>query len=159
MNSRINKSPKNIYECFLEVVRPQGQSPETKPWILQSYPSNYKDSNDERLKSVPQFTFPCYVQVSKIQHFSFVLTSIEAQWTYGFVRYSPNSDTALCILSYLPWHELFFKMLNQCAEIIQTSGKIFRWIKENLTNQSILLQEIWSCSCQVFTARGCRCQD
>jgi len=62
--------------------------------------------------------------VSQIQHFSFVLTNLEAQWTYGFCRYSPNSDTALCILSYLPWHELFFKMLNQCAELIQGSGKL-----------------------------------
>ena len=123
MSSRINKSPKHIFDCLLEVVRPQaGQDDVSKPWILQSYPPAYKDSEDERLRSVPQFTFPCYVSVSQIQHFSFVLTSLEAQWTYGFCRYSPNSDTAFCILSYLPWHELFFKMLNQCAEIIQNSG-------------------------------------
>jgi len=125
MSSRINKSPKHIFDCFLEVVRPQaGQDDVSKPWILQSYPPAYKDSGDERLRSVPQFTFPCYVSVSQIQHFSFVLTSLEAQWTYGFCRYSPNSDTAFCILSYLPWHELFFKMLNQCAEIIQNSGNL-----------------------------------
>jgi len=122
MSSRINRNPSHIFDCFLEVVRPQENV--SKPWIIQSYPSNYKDSSDERLKSVPQFTFPCYINVSQIQHFSFVLTSIEAQWTYGFVRYSPNSDTALCILSYLPWHELFFKMLNKCAELIQDSGKL-----------------------------------
>ena len=121
MSSRINKSPKHIFECFLEVVRPQEH--QEKPWILQSYPTTYKDSDDERLKSVPQFTFPCTTQVSQVQHFSFVLTSIEAQWTYGFVRYSPNSDTAFCILSYLPWHELFYKVLNQSANIIQSSGK------------------------------------
>lgn len=122
MSSRINKSPKNIFDCFLEVVRPQDTT--SQPWIIQSFPTAFKDSDDERLKSVPQFTFPCYTQVSQIQHFSFVLTNLEAQWTYGFCRYSPNSDTALCILSYLPWHELFFKMLNQCAELIQNSGKL-----------------------------------
>ena len=126
MNSRINQNPKHIFECFLEVVRPQENA--SKPWIIQSYPPDYKDSGDERLKSVPQFTFPCYLNVSQIQHFSFVLTSIEAQWTYGFCRYSPNSDTALCIVSYLPWHELFFKMLNQCAEIIQNSGNFFQFL-------------------------------
>lgn len=122
MSSRIHQSPKLIFECFLEVVRPQDIS--SKPWIIQSFPTAFKDSEDERLKSVPQFTFPCYTNVAQIQHFSFVLTNLEAQWTYGFCRYSPNSDTALCILSYLPWHELFFKMLNQCAELIQNSGKL-----------------------------------
>ena len=123
MSSRINQSPKRIFECFLEVVRPQDNS--SKPWIIQSFPTAFKDSQDDRLKSVPQFTFPCYsTTVSQIQHFSFVLTNLEAQWTYGFCRYSPNSDTALCILSYLPWHELFFKMLNQCAELIQNSGAV-----------------------------------
>ena len=122
MSSRINQSPKRIFECFLEVVRPQDNS--SQPWIIQSFPTAFKDSQDDRLKSVPQFTFPCYTPgVSQIQHFSFVLTNLEAQWTYGFCRYSPNSDTALCILSYLPWHELFFKMLNQCAELIQSSGR------------------------------------
>ena len=150
MNSRINQNPKHIFECFLEVVRPQENA--SKPWIIQSYPPDYKDSGDERLKSVPQFTFPCYLNVSQIQHFSFVLTSIEAQWTYGFCRYSPNSDTALCIVSYLPWHELFFKMLNQCAEIIQNSGIFFLNFCVEVT--FIYFQETWSPFCPVCTSPG-----
>ena len=34
-------------------------------------------------------------------------------------RYAPKSETALCFLSPLPWHEVFFKLLNQCAELLQ----------------------------------------
>ena len=93
-----------------------------QPWILQSYPANYKEKEAERLRSVPQFTFPCPTTVTAVQHFSFVLTNLEAQWTFGFCRYAPNSETALCFLSCLPWHEVFFKLLNQCAELVTTTG-------------------------------------
>ena len=53
-----------------------------------------------------------------MQHFSFVLTDIEASWTYGFCRVAPNAQTALVFLSKLPWHEAFYKMLNHAAELI-----------------------------------------
>ena len=53
-----------------------------------------------------------------MQHFSFVLTDIEASWTYGFCRIAPNAQTALVFLSQLPWHEAFYKMLNHAAELI-----------------------------------------
>ena len=91
----------------------------TQPWIIQSFPPSYKDQEVDKLKSVPQFTFPCPTIITQVQHFSFVLTNLEAQWTFGFCRYAPNSETALCILSSLPWHGLFFKMLNQCADLLQ----------------------------------------
>lgn len=103
-----------------------------QPWILQSFPVSYKDKEAERLRSVPQFTFPCPTHVTTVQHFSFVLTNLEAQWTFGYcrwalaavptpppTRYAPKSETALCFLSPLPWHEVFFKLLNQCAELLQ----------------------------------------
>lgn len=44
-----------------------------------------------------------------IQHYSFVLTNIESKWTFGFCRHDPKSETALVVLSYLPWHESFYK--------------------------------------------------
>jgi len=120
MSSRILSNPKHVFDCFLEIVGPQGEA--SQPWILQSYPLAYKDKEVERLKSVPHFTFPCTNTITQVQHFSFVLTNLEAQWTFGFCRYAPNSETALCILSSLPWHELFFKILNQCAELLQTKN-------------------------------------
>ena len=66
-----------------------------------------------------------------MQHFSFVLTNLEAQWTFGFCRYAPNGDTALVILSSLPWHEFFYKLLNLAAELThhkdsgQNVGRVF----------------------------------
>lgn len=46
-----------------------------------------------------------------VQHFSFVLTSIDSKWTFGFCRHDPKTDTALVILSALPWHEIFYKLV------------------------------------------------
>jgi len=117
MSSRIKSDAKHVFDCFLEVVAPQGEA--DQPWILQSFPVSYKDKEAERLRSVPQFTFPCPTHVTTVQHFSFVLTNLEAQWTFGYCRYAPKSETALCFLSPLPWHEVFFKLLNQCAELLQ----------------------------------------
>ena len=68
------------------------------------------------------FFFVCYVRVlffrTNVQHFSFVLTNLEAQWTFGFCRFAPNGDTALVILSCLPWHDFFYKLLNLAAELV-----------------------------------------
>ena len=62
MNSRIQSSPKHVFECFLEVVRPESEA--TQPWVIQSFPPDYKDREAEKIKSVPQFTFPCRTKVS-----------------------------------------------------------------------------------------------
>lgn len=47
-----------------------------------------------------------------IQHYSFVLTSIDSKWTFGFCRHDPKTETALVLLSYLPWHESFYKWVS-----------------------------------------------
>ncbi len=76
-----------------------------------------------------------------VQNFSFVMTNQEAQWTFGFCRCAPNSETALVrlrarstvrkhnlflfvsqvMLSSLPWHETFYKILNHAAELTNSS--------------------------------------
>ena len=52
-----------------------------------------------------------------MQNFSFVLTDVDAQWTFGYCRQAPGADTALVILSAIPWHDLFYKILNQAGEL------------------------------------------
>lgn len=46
---------KHYFECFCEVVGPQPDGSE--PWIIQKFPETYRD--EEVLKSVPKFAFPC----------------------------------------------------------------------------------------------------
>ncbi|XP_053998038.1 DENN domain-containing protein 1A isoform X5 [Hylaeus anthracinus] len=102
-----------LFECFCEVAAPLGENP---PWILQKYPSSFLD--DKILESIPQFAYPCELENLPVQHFSFVFTSIDSKWTFGFCRHDPKTDTALVILSALPWHETFYKLLNNVATLM-----------------------------------------
>uniref|UniRef100_A0A3Q0S5E3 DENN/MADD domain containing 1A n=1 Tax=Amphilophus citrinellus TaxID=61819 RepID=A0A3Q0S5E3_AMPCI len=50
------------------------------------------------------------------QNFTFVLTDIESNQRFGFCRLSSGAHTCYCILSYLPWFEVFYKLLNILAD-------------------------------------------
>ncbi|XP_068203449.1 DENN domain-containing protein 1B-like isoform X6 [Palaemon carinicauda] len=118
MGSRLRENPKRLFECWCEVVGPKGT--DRPSWIIQKFPDSYSKEEREKeiLKSVPQFAFPCSFDSTNVQHFSFVLTSLDSKWTYGFCRHAPGSETALVILSHLPWHETFYKLLNHLADMI-----------------------------------------
>lgn len=47
----------HLFECFCEIAAPLGEKP---PWILQKYPNTFSD--DEILKSVPKFAYPCEIE-------------------------------------------------------------------------------------------------
>ncbi|XP_042242649.1 uncharacterized protein LOC121879914 isoform X2 [Homarus americanus] len=116
MGSRLRENPKRLLECWCEVVGPKGR--ERPAWIIQKFPNSY--DIEEVLKSVPQFAFPCSFESSNVQHFSFVLTSLDSKWTYGFCRHAPGAETALVLLSHLPWHETFYKLLNHLSEMMSS---------------------------------------
>ncbi|XP_058015029.1 DENN domain-containing protein 1A isoform X3 [Ahaetulla prasina] len=50
------------------------------------------------------------------QNFTFVLTDIDSKQRFGFCRLSSGAKTCFCILSYLPWFEVFYKLLNILAD-------------------------------------------
>nr|XP_036860578.1 DENN domain-containing protein 1B isoform X4 [Manis javanica] len=76
----------------------------------------------EVLQTVPKFCFPFDVdRVSQNQvgqHFTFVLTDIESKQRFGFCRLTPGGRICLCILSYLPWFEVYYKLLNTLADYL-----------------------------------------
>uniref|UniRef100_A0A4W5MKA4 DENN domain containing 1A n=1 Tax=Hucho hucho TaxID=62062 RepID=A0A4W5MKA4_9TELE len=49
-------------------------------------------------------------------NFTFVLTDIESKQRFGFCRLSSGAHSCYCILSYLPWFEVFYKLLNILAD-------------------------------------------
>ena len=77
--------------------------------------------------------FQYYVRFlsSAVQNFSFVLTNLEGKFTYGFCRQAPHSETALVLLSSLPWHETFYRLLNHAAELTHSSdaGELNRFLE------------------------------
>ncbi|KAF6202464.1 hypothetical protein GE061_004865 [Apolygus lucorum] len=119
MGSRIREDVSHVFECFCEVVKPQGDIQEA--WVIQKFPDSFKE--DEKIKSVPKFAYPCEFDNTVIQHYSFVLTSGDSKWTFGFCRHDPKSSTALVILSYLPWHETFYRLLNTISELIHNNAQ------------------------------------
>ena len=139
------RNPGNhLFDCFLEIVKPESwgnsshlisssnspvkESSNTEsddPWVLQTFPKNFIEKHDLQLdlKAVPNFVYPCIgLEVNVVENFSFVMTDAEAKWTYGFCRIAPNSETALVILSGLPWHDTFYKILNYVAEVLSNSS-------------------------------------
>ncbi|XP_018404533.1 PREDICTED: DENN domain-containing protein 1A [Cyphomyrmex costatus] len=122
MGSRLRENVKQLFECFCEVAAPIREKP---AWILQKYPNSFSD--EEILKSVPKFAYPCEFENLLVQHFSFVLTSIDSKWTFGFCRHDPKTETALVVLSALPWHETFYKLLNHIASLTSNASGEDPW--------------------------------
>uniref|UniRef100_A0A087XIC1 DENN domain containing 1A n=1 Tax=Poecilia formosa TaxID=48698 RepID=A0A087XIC1_POEFO len=60
------------------------------------------------------------------QNFTFVLTDIESKQRFGFCRLSSGAHTCYCILSYLPWFEVFYKLLNILADCT-VKGQESQW--------------------------------
>ncbi|XP_070597663.1 DENN domain-containing protein 1C isoform X2 [Erythrolamprus reginae] len=53
-----------------------------------------------------------------VQHFTFALTNMEGKQHFGFCRLAIGFRACLCLLSYLPWFEVFYKILNYIADNI-----------------------------------------
>ncbi|KAM4615328.1 DENN domain-containing protein 1A [Polymixia lowei] len=116
MGSRIKESPVSTFEVYLEVTHPGTQG--TDPEVQRQFPEDYIDQ--ETLQTVPKFCFPFSMDsltVNQVgQNFTFVLTDIESKQRFGFCRLSSGAHSCYCILSYLPWFEVFYKLLNILAD-------------------------------------------
>ncbi|XP_056011229.1 DENN domain-containing protein 1B-like isoform X11 [Ostrea edulis] len=119
MGSRLRADPERIFEVFLEVAKPDGDKDGKETFIVQKYPPNYED--EDTLKSVPNFAFPCETDRTTVDHFTFVLTDLESKYKFGYCRYATGAQTCLCIVSCLPWFEVFYSLLNMLAEMINRS--------------------------------------
>uniref|UniRef100_A0A4W4FBF1 UDENN domain-containing protein n=1 Tax=Electrophorus electricus TaxID=8005 RepID=A0A4W4FBF1_ELEEL len=84
----------------------------------------------ETLQTVPKFCFPFSVDSLAVgqvgQNFTFVLTDIDSKQRFGFCRLSSGAQSCYCILSYLPWFEVFYKLLNVLADYT-IKGQETRW--------------------------------
>ncbi|XP_061184191.1 DENN domain-containing protein 1B-like isoform X2 [Saccostrea echinata] len=119
MGSRLRANPERIFEVFLEVAKPDGDKDGKGTFIVQKYPPTFND--EDTLKSVPSFAFPCETDRTTVDHFTFVLTDLESKYKFGYCRYATGAQTCLCIVSCLPWFEVFYSLLNLLAEMINRS--------------------------------------
>ncbi|XP_057187944.1 DENN domain-containing protein 1B isoform X2 [Triplophysa rosa] len=122
MGSRIKKNPDKTFYWLFQASSPIARDKD--PDVLYQFPEDFSD--EESLRSLPRFCFPYDIERVKdavaVQHFTFVLTDLEGCQRFGFCRLTSSSQTCLCILSYLPWFEVFYKLLNSLADYM-TKGQ------------------------------------
>ncbi|XP_044530848.1 DENN domain-containing protein 1B [Gracilinanus agilis] len=118
MDCRIKENPERTFDLVLKVKCHTIENEE--PVVLWKFPEDFGDQ--EVLQSVPKFCFPFDIErVSQNQvgqHFTFVLTDIDSKQRFGFCRLTSGGKICLCILSYLPWFEVYYKLLNTLADYL-----------------------------------------
>uniref|UniRef100_F7FKW3 DENN domain containing 1A n=1 Tax=Callithrix jacchus TaxID=9483 RepID=F7FKW3_CALJA len=110
------QNPETTFEVYVEVAYPR-----TGGTLSGTLCINYLSfSPQEVLQTLTKFCFPFYMDsltVSQVgQNFTFVLTDIDSKQRFGFCRLSSGAKSCFCILSYLPWFEVFYKLLNILAD-------------------------------------------
>ncbi|KAM4750169.1 DENN domain-containing protein 1B [Anableps anableps] len=123
MGSRLKQNPERTFNWFFEATCPVARDKD--PGVKFQFPEDFRD--EESSKTLPRFCFPYDIQRPRdgvaVQHFTFVLTDLEGCQRFGFCRLTNNTQTCLCILSYLPWFEVFYKLLNNLADYL-SKGQI-----------------------------------
>ncbi|CAN9500336.1 unnamed protein product [Ophioblennius macclurei] len=118
MDSRIKENPERTFDLVLQVSRPASGNED--PTVLWSFPQDHTDQ--EVLQTIPKFCFPFDVErVSQNQvgqNFTFVLTDIDSKQRFGFCRLTQGCRVCICLLSYLPWFEIYYKLLNTLADYL-----------------------------------------
>ncbi|XP_062975173.1 DENN domain-containing protein 1C [Elgaria multicarinata webbii] len=116
MGSRIKENPQRIFDLFFEASCPTPADDD--PRVLRQFPLEFDDQ--ESIQMLSRFCFPFDIERVKestaVQHFTFALTDMDGKQRFGFCRLAIGFHTCLCILSYLPWFEIFYKILNYVAD-------------------------------------------
>ncbi|KAM9849189.1 DENN domain-containing protein 1B [Aulostomus maculatus] len=118
MDSRIKENPERTFDLILQVACPTSEDED--PTVLWSFPQDHTDQ--EVLQTIPKFCFPFDMErVSQNQvgqNFTFVLTDIDSKQRFGFCRLTQGCRVCICLLSYLPWFEIYYKLLNTLADYL-----------------------------------------
>uniref|UniRef100_A0A8C0ZY64 UDENN domain-containing protein n=1 Tax=Castor canadensis TaxID=51338 RepID=A0A8C0ZY64_CASCN len=110
--------PPAVFDWFFEAACPA--SLQEDPPILRQFPPDFRDQ--EALQMVPKFCFPFDMEREPpspaVQHFTFALTDLAGNRRFGFCRLRSGAQSCLCILSHLPWFEVFYKILNTVGDLL-----------------------------------------
>ncbi|XP_066201309.1 DENN domain-containing protein 1C isoform X1 [Saccopteryx leptura] len=118
MESKAEGGPPAVFDWFFEAACPA--SLQEDPPILRQFPPDFRDQ--EAMQMVPKFCFPFDVEREPpspaVQHFTFALTDLTGTRRFGFCRLRAGAHSCLCILSHLPWFEVFYKLLNTVGDLL-----------------------------------------
>ncbi|XP_054545739.1 DENN domain-containing protein 1A isoform X4 [Talpa occidentalis] len=129
MGSRIKQNPESTFEVYVEVAYPRtgavlsGSSTDFDQVLFPLLCGQVRFSEMRLFLPHPHSN----LTVSQVgQNFTFVLTDIDSKQRFGFCRLSSGAKSCFCILSYLPWFEVFYKLLNILADYT-TKGQESQW--------------------------------
>ncbi|XP_043767722.1 DENN domain-containing protein 1C isoform X4 [Cervus elaphus] len=118
MGSTAEGGPPALFDWFFEAAYPA--SLQEDPPILRQFPPDFQDQ--ESMQMVPKFCFPFDVEreppSTAVQHFTFALTDLTGTRRFGFCRLRAGALSCVCILSHLPWFEVFYKVLNTVGDLL-----------------------------------------
>ncbi|XP_075165070.1 DENN domain-containing protein 1A isoform X5 [Haematobia irritans] len=137
MSSRNKTDVKKLFEYWCEVSRTHGGIEQTNisryngsggcsapvGVITESFPENFRD--EKTIQDIPAFAFPCEFESDSVQSYSFVLTTDDSKWRFGFCRHDPKTESTMVIITFLPWHDTFLRLLAVLAELRRTDPKEF----------------------------------
>ncbi|XP_068143951.1 DENN domain-containing protein 1A isoform X6 [Drosophila tropicalis] len=145
MGSRIKNDVKKLFEFWCEVKPNRGLERGTNSRhggptppagvILESFPEGFRDK--EVLTGLPSFAFPCDLESDSVQSYSFVHTTGDSKWRFGFCRHDPKTNTAMVLITYLPWHDTFLKLLPVLVELKKTDPDGFRTFLSEAYNRGV----------------------
>uniref|UniRef100_A0A1A9W0Z1 UDENN domain-containing protein n=1 Tax=Glossina brevipalpis TaxID=37001 RepID=A0A1A9W0Z1_9MUSC len=72
-----------------------------------------------------------------VQSYSFVLTTDDSKWRFGFCRHDPKSLSTMVIITLLPWHDTFLRLLTVLAEVRRLNKSEFRQFLAEAYNSGV----------------------
>lgn len=111
VDSRLRVDPPSLFHCFIDILSPTSKN---ALQVTSIFPEEF-DEKDQILKQIPGFCYPCSIDYNGVQYSTFVLTDLNGIFRFGFCRYPAHATHCLCILSYLPWFETFYAILDHIA--------------------------------------------
>ena len=72
-----------------------------------------------------------------VETYSFVLTSEDSKWRFGFCRHDPKTETAMIIITYLPWHDTFLKLMGVLVTLRRTDNSNFQTFLSEAYNRGV----------------------
>ncbi|XP_017092498.2 DENN domain-containing protein 1A isoform X5 [Drosophila bipectinata] len=134
MGSRIKTDVKKLFEFWCEVAptpglergtNNRGGGPAAPPGvILESFPEGFRDK--EVLTGIPSFAYPCDLSFTEVLKYSFVHTTGDSKWRFGFCIHVPKTKTAMVLITYLPWHDTFLQLLQVLSDLKRNNPSEFR---------------------------------
>ncbi|XP_055855595.1 M-phase inducer phosphatase isoform X2 [Episyrphus balteatus] len=135
MSSRIKEDVKKLFEFWCEVTRVKDPTSKNAGVIIESFPENFNDQ--QIISKIPDFAYPCDCESESVETYSFVLTSEDSKWRFGFCRHDPKTETAMIIITYLPWHDTFLKLMGVLSTLRRTDNSNFQTFLSEAYNRGV----------------------